>query len=174
MRDELIMICYFQESLKPSIKIEMEQQDWESVSFEEMVQRAVNVEAKAGLRSTIMIQDLDIRCLWDHHPSNNTASKVQTQGTAAKDSSLLEELKTKDPKSISLHDKLAEPAKKENKQKKFKRQWERTREPKETPAIDNNTVDAAKKKKKRDTSKVTCFNCNKKGYYASNCTKPKN
>ena len=62
---------------------------------------------------------------------------------------------------VSLYDDPAEPAKKKDKK------------PKETPATGNNTVNAAKKKKKRDTSKVTYFNYNKKGYYASNCTKPK-
>ena len=33
----------------------MKQQDLESVNFEEMVQRAINAKAKAGLRSTIMV-----------------------------------------------------------------------------------------------------------------------
>ena len=31
------MICYFRKSLKSSIKVEMEQQDWEPIDFEEMV-----------------------------------------------------------------------------------------------------------------------------------------
>ena len=139
-----------------------------------MVQKTVNVEAKAGLRSTTMVRDLDICCPWGHRPSNNTISKVQTQGTAIKDFSRPEKPKTKDLKSVPLHNDPAEPAKKEDKQKRLKRRQECTREPKETLATGNNTVDAAKKKKKRDTSKVICFNCDKKGYYASDCTKPKN
>ena len=70
------MICYFQEGLKPSIKVKIEQQDWESVNFEEMVQKAVNAKAKAGLRSTTMVRDSDIRCSRGHRPSNNTTSKM--------------------------------------------------------------------------------------------------
>ena len=31
-----------------------------------------------------MVRDLDIYCLRDHHPSNSTTFKVQTQGTTAK------------------------------------------------------------------------------------------
>ena len=54
----------------------MEQQDWESMDFEEMVQRAVNAEAKAGLRSSTMVRDSDIRCPKDHRPSNSTVAKV--------------------------------------------------------------------------------------------------
>ena len=72
------MICYFWEGLKSSIKVEIEQQDRALTSFEEMVQRAVNAEAKAGLRSSIMVRDADSRCPRGHCPSQNTSTKVQT------------------------------------------------------------------------------------------------
>ena len=49
------------------------------MNFEEMVQKAVNVEAKTGLRSSTMVRDSDICCPEDHRPSNNTTLKVQTQ-----------------------------------------------------------------------------------------------
>ena len=139
-----------------------------------MVQKAVNAEAKAGLRSTIMVRDLDIRCPRSHRPSNNTASKMQIQGIAAKDFSRSKKPKSKDPKSVPPCDNPAEPAKKEDKQKRFKCQREHIRGPKKTLATGNNTVNIAKKKKKCNTSKITCFNCDKKGHYASNYTKPKN
>ena len=72
------MICYFQEDFKPSIKIEMEQQDWESIDFEEIMQKAISKEAKADLKSSAIVQELDIHCPRGHRPSNSTASKVQT------------------------------------------------------------------------------------------------
>ena len=72
------MIRYFWEGLKPSIKVEIEQQNRASTSFEEMMQRAINAEAKAGLRSSILIRNADSRCLRDHRPSQNTSTKVQT------------------------------------------------------------------------------------------------
>ena len=56
----------------------MEQQDWESIDFEEMVQRAVNAKAKAGLRSSTMDRDLDTCCPRGHRLFHNTSSKVQT------------------------------------------------------------------------------------------------
>ena len=80
-----------------------------------MVQKAVNAEAKAGLRSTIMVWDSDICYPQGHCFSNNIASKVQIQGIAAKDSSRPEEPKTKDLKSVPLRNDLAEPAKKKDK-----------------------------------------------------------
>ena len=90
------------------------------MNFKEIVQKAINAEANVGLRSTIIVQDLDINCLEDHCPSNNIASKMQTQETTTKDFSRLEEPKTKDPKLLLLYDNLAKPAKKEDKQKRFK------------------------------------------------------
>ena len=45
---------------------------------------------------------------------------MQTQGTIAKDFSCPKKLKMKDPKSVSLCDNTTKPAKKKNKQKRFK------------------------------------------------------
>ena len=91
------MIYYFWEGLKPSIKVEIEQQDRESIDFEEMMQKTVNAESKAGLKSSTMVRDSDIHCPRGHRPSNSTASKVQTQGTTTKNSHP-EELKVKETK----------------------------------------------------------------------------
>ena len=79
------MICYFRESLKLFINVEMEQQDRDSIDFKEIVQKAVNAEAKAGLKSSTMVRESDARCSRDHRPFHNTFSKVQTQGTTTKE-----------------------------------------------------------------------------------------
>ena len=94
------MICYFREDFKPSIKVEMEQQDRKSINFQEMMLRPVNVETKTGLKSSTMIYDSDIHCHKGHRPSNSIASKVQTQGTTAKDFSCPKKLKAKEIKSV--------------------------------------------------------------------------
>ena len=104
--DKPSMICYFREDLKPCIKIEMEQQDQEAMDFEEMVQRAVNAETKVGLRSSAMVQDLNICCSRGYCPFNSTASKVQIQGTSAKEprpeESRTEEAKLAEEKVFAL------------------------------------------------------------------------
>ena len=74
--NELTMIGYFREGLKPSIKVEMEQQDRKSINFKEMIQRAVNTEVKAGLKSSIMVRDSDICCLKSYCLSSSIAPKV--------------------------------------------------------------------------------------------------
>ena len=66
-----------------------------------MVQRAVNGEAKAGLRSSIMIWDADSRCPRGHHLSHNISAKVQTQDLIAKELKP-EESKPKESKPVSI------------------------------------------------------------------------
>ena len=73
------MICYFRKRFKLSIKIEIEQKDRESVIFEEMMQKAVNIEIKTGLRSSTIVRDLDAYCPQSHCSSHATLAKVQTQ-----------------------------------------------------------------------------------------------
>ena len=113
------MIYYFWESLKPSIKVEIKQQDRESMNFVEMVQTVVNVEAKAGLISSTMVRDLDARYPRGYRPSQNTSSKVQTQGF--KDFFRSKEPKPKDPKPASSRNNVVELAKKEDRKKKKKK-----------------------------------------------------
>ena len=120
------MIRYFQEGLKPSIKVKIEQPDWASTSFKEMVQRAVNVEAKAGLKSSTMVWDLDARCPRGHRLSHNISSKVQTHGS--RDLSRPKETKPKDPKSAPSRDDVAELPKKNDKKDKKKRSRGQRRE----------------------------------------------
>ena len=49
------------------------------------MQRAVNAEAKTGLRSSAIVQNSDICFPRGYRPSNNTALKVQTEETSAKE-----------------------------------------------------------------------------------------
>ena len=100
------MICYFREGLKSSIKVKMEQQDQKSIDFEEMMQRIVNAEAKAGLKSSTMVQNLDICCFSGHRPSNSITSKIQTKEITAKEPRL-KESKSKDTKAVRAD--VAEP-----------------------------------------------------------------
>ncbi len=72
-----------------------------------------------------------------------------------------------------------EKIRKEKKKKWQRKEWAR-KDPKDgSPApttSGSNAIQATgcqKKKKARDASEVTCYSCNKKGYYASDCSKPK-
>ena len=56
------------------------------MNFEEMMQKVVNVEIKAGLRSSTMVQNSDICCPRGYRLFNSTSLKMQTQGITIKDS----------------------------------------------------------------------------------------
>ena len=138
-----------------------------------MVQKTVNAETKAGLRSSTMVRDSDVCCFRGYRLSHNTSSKMQTQGSSHKDSPRSEKPKLKDPKPAPSRNDAAEPTKKEDsKDKKKKLQNRRRERNKQTPAIGDNTKAPKKKKKRRDPSEITCFNYNKKDHYANNCTEP--
>ena len=147
------------------------------MNFKEIVQKTVIIEAKMGLKSNIIVWNLDICCPQGYRFFNNIASKVQTQRTSTKDSFYSEELKVKDPKSALLRTNTAEllkPAKKKDKQKRLRRRQKHNKKQKKTPIIDDNAINVTKKRK-RDINKVIYFNYNKKSHFATTYTKsPKN
>ncbi len=62
------MIRYFREGLKPSIRAEIEQHDSELDSFQELVEKAKNAEAKAVFRPRVYARDTDQYCLRGNRP----------------------------------------------------------------------------------------------------------
>ena len=149
------------------------------MNFEVMVQKTVNVEAKVSLRSSTMVRDSDINYPRNHCPSNNTALKVQTEGTITKDSHQREP-KIKEVIYTSFRAVAAsEFLKQARKEKKLKKYPERRDKKKQTSASTTNTIEIQQQKKKKknqdcDMSEITCYNCNRKGHYANICIEPKN
>ena len=143
----------------------------------EIVQKIVNVEVRASLRSSIMVRDSDAHYSRRHRLSYNTFSKMQTQSSNYKDLPCSKESKSKDPKSAPPCNNMAEPAKKEGKKKKKSQRHRRecTGKWKEQLSVTGVITKVPKKKKKRrDPSEIIYFNYDKEGHYANNCTKPKN
>ena len=147
--NESIMIHYFQDGFKPSIKVEIEQEDRASTSFKEMVERAVNAKAKADLRSSIMLRDADSHCSRNYRPSQNTSIKVQTQSSTIKKSKPKESgpkdskpadrktpapSHTNEPRNTSRQDKKKVYLKKKRDRKNS------------TPAIGDNAIESEKKR----------------------------
>ena len=86
-----------------------------------MVQRTVNAEVKAGLRSSIIVHDLDICCPKGYCSFINITAKVQTQETIFKDF-CSKKAKTKDLKPTSSCINAAEPLEQEKKDRKDKKE----------------------------------------------------
>ena len=73
---EVIMVKYFEEDLKPSIKAKMDQKNSQLIDYEELVAKAVRAKAKAGLRPSFYMRETDLSCLWVNRPVHTTAYKV--------------------------------------------------------------------------------------------------
>ena len=63
----------------------MEQKGRELDNWEEIIKKAVEVEAKAGLQPAFYIREIDHQALRGNCFAHVTAAKVQTQGTIMKD-----------------------------------------------------------------------------------------
>ena len=155
------------------------------MDFKEMVQRAVNAETKAGLRSSTMVRELDARCPKSHRPSHNTFSNVQTQRTTVKEPHT-EQSRPKQAKQangkapVPPRSEFTEAGKTSRTDKrreyleKKKKKWDRKNN---TPTTgDNaNNIEVGKKKKRDDRGNGRYYNCQKKGYFLRNCPElPKN
>ena len=57
------MVRYFEEGLKPSIKAKIDQDTSYLDKYEELVAKAVNAEAKAGLQPSSYVQETDQQVL---------------------------------------------------------------------------------------------------------------
>ena len=72
---ESTMIRYFREGLKPSIRAKMEQCGRELDSFEDTIQKTVNVEAKAAFGPRSAACEIDQHCPRSTQPANSTTTK---------------------------------------------------------------------------------------------------
>lgn len=71
--------------LKPSIKVEMEQMGREVDTWEEIIERAAEAEAKASLQLTSYIREMDHGCLRGNRPAHVITTHAQAQGISMKD-----------------------------------------------------------------------------------------
>ena len=110
------MVRYFEEGLKPSIKAEIDQDASYLDNYEELVAKAVRVEAKTGLWPSSYVQETDQQVPQKNRPAHTTAHKVQTQGAMKND----REDKSKAKVFVSTPTQDSEPSDKARKDKKKK------------------------------------------------------
>ena len=175
------ILRYFREGLKLFVLAELEHQDLKLESFDQMVKKAVNAEAKSALRLRSSIKKIDQHCSQGNQPANSSVAK--SQGSAMKDP-WTEEPKVQDIESLSGLKRSEFSTKARKEKKKKQQQKDRARWKGSILATGVNTAQTKephqKKKKKhysdkpsRDTSQIKCYNCQKMGHYATTCPKPK-
>ena len=78
---ESALIRYFRDGLKPSIKAQMEQRGRENDSWKELVEKAIDAEAKANLQPPSFLREMDERCSQGNRPAHATMAKSQASAT---------------------------------------------------------------------------------------------
>ena len=60
--EESAVVRFFREGLKPSVKAQMEQRGREKDSWEKLIEKAIDAEAKASLQAPSNLREMDQRC----------------------------------------------------------------------------------------------------------------
>ncbi len=155
-----------------TIKVLMDQRERELDNWEELVQKAVEAEAKARLQPAFILCEMDRGCPRGNRPTQVTMSKIQATATcdprdepiASVEGTQISEPKlfysntsrSQSPKSTTSHSRTDKPDKKSRRQQKKQHRLEQGR-------------NLARK----NLSHIICFNCDKRGHYADKCTEPK-
>ena len=167
------MIRYFQEGLRSSVWVKIEQRGRELNSFEELVEKAVEAKAKAALQPRLYARKTDQHCL---RGSRQSAAKTSTQGQPMKDSRV-KKTKSRPQESkapTSQRSDSFETSKQARKEKKKKDKQHRGQKPQKgsTPVTRVSKTSAGGSQPQKAVSQVTCLNCNKKRHFLNKCLEP--
>ena len=101
-----IIIRYFREGLRPSIRAQLDTRGQDLDSWEEAVEKAVNAKAKTMLQSSSSTQDMDSTCLWENRKKdekdfggkNKSTDSASTDTSSGKQSSSPQQTFSANPK----------------------------------------------------------------------------
>lgn len=150
----------------------MRQRGRELKSWEELVEKAIDVEANGSLQPPSMLRETDPHYPQVNRPSHTTMAQSQTVATwdlRDKPSTFSERNHAPDPKPSysSRPDPVDEtPNKKNRKEKKKQRRHEHNRALKEFGSAPNTARTSG-------SALIPCFNCDQQGHYATKCHEPR-
>ena len=170
--NEDTMIRYFREGLRPSIRAQLDVRDRDLDSWDEVVDKTVDAEAKASLQAPSGTREMDSRC-----PQGQRPTKKED-----KDSRDYEKNKSSQnpPTNTSSSGTQASPAqpKKEQNSRSRRGKPRQQGQGQNTPAtgVNATAVRKDKDKDKKNLSNIECYTCKQKGHYANKCPEkePKN
>ena len=157
------MIRYFREGLRPSIRAQLDVRDRELDSWDEVVDKTVDAEAKASLQAPSGTREMDSRC-----PRGQRPTKKED-----KDSRDYEKNKSSQnpPTNTSSSGTQSSPAqpKKEQNSRSCRREPRQQSQGQNTPTTGVNATAVRKDKDKdiKDLSNIECYTCKQKDYYTN-------
>ncbi len=88
--NEITLIYHFREELRLSIRAQLDHRGRDLDAWEEVVEKAGDVEAKANLQPPFYVKEIDFRCPKDHRPSakkdkKDTYRELQNEPSKDKD-----------------------------------------------------------------------------------------
>ena len=169
-----IMIQYFREGLKSSVRAQLDARGRDLDSWKETVKKVVNAEAKALLQSSSSTRNMDSRCPWGNRPvkkdEKDSGGKNKFTDSASTDTS------SEKQSSSTQQTSFANPKKTQNHQQRGS--WRQRGQQGQGCSHDSLAmgVNASTiKKKVKDVSQIECYNYHRKGHYATKCPqRPKN
>ena len=153
-----IMIRYFREGLRPSIRAQLDTRGRDLDFWEEAVEKAVNAETKALLQSLASTRDMDSRCSRRNRPAKREEKHSKNKSTDFTPANISSK------KQSSSTQQTSSPHPNKGGPRRGKGQSQ------DSPATGVNTTP---KKEEVDFSQVDCFYYRKKGHYANRCPQKK-
>ena len=169
---ESTLIQIFRDGLKPSIAAQIKQHGRENDSWEELVKKAIEVEAKVSLLPSPFVRDMDQHCPRGNRPA--TMSKPQASSTwDPRDEPSSEKALASNKPPHSLRSENGNTSDKKTRKEKKKKQ--RCRDAEQagkdpTPATGVNASSTKTHLWRKDPSLIIYYNYNKKGHYADHCS----
>ncbi len=161
------LIRYFRERLCPSIRAQLDNRRRDLDSWEEVMEKVGDVEAKANLQPPFYVRDIDARCPKGHRPSSkkdkeDTYREPQNEASKDKDKA----------KSYRSFTSANQPQTQVSKKDKCGCRGGHGGH----PATGVNATKVAKKDKAlKHLSHIKCYTYHQKGHYITKCPdKPKN
>ncbi len=162
--NETTLIRYFWEELRLSIWVQLDHRGQDLDSWEEVMEKAGDIEAKTNLQPSFYVRDINTRCPKGHRSSakkdkENTYQEPQNEASKDKDKA------KSHSSSASANQPLTQVPKKDKCGRRGGHLATRV----------NATKVAKKDKAPKDLSHIECYTCHQKGHYAIKCSdKPNN
>ena len=154
------MIRYFREGLRSSIWAQLDARGRDLDSWEKVVKKIVNVEAKTMLQSSSSTRDMDSRCLRGNTKKDEKDSGGKNKSINSTSVDTSSRKQSFSPQQTSS----ANPKKDPDQQQSSRCCGERRRNSFAT-GINASTV----KKEVKNLFQVECYNCHWKRHYSNNC-----